>query len=222
MANDNDEYEPIQGTVGSILNEPQDTNGLPSHDEIRMAAHDQVQWNLKRKALNDQISAFRKGLKAKGHILGKLDDEVRKLEWTPDEYKADREASDHYAQAMAQPVGTQLELYGTDATPDPVRIQLKWRQLGVKHGIAGIGWANQPPDDCPFDCAQSYGEGHEEGQGTVRRAFQTRLEQAKATADAAREGSDDDDDQIDIEDAVNAASAANDDGDDSDHSQEAA
>lgn len=218
MANDNDAYEPIQGTVGSIPNEPQD-NGLPSHDEIRMAAHEQVQWNLKRQVLRDQISAFRKGLKAKGHTLQDLDAEVKKLNWTPEEYKEARRRADHYAEAMAQPVGTQLELYGTDATPDPVRIQLKWRQLGVKHGIAGIGWANQPPEDCPFDCAQSYGEGHEEGQGTVRRAFQTRLEQAKATADAAREGSEDDEDQIDIEDAVNAA---NDDGDDSDHSQEAA
>lgn len=220
MANDNETYEPIQGTVGSIPNEPQETNGLPSHDEIRMAAHEQVQWNLKRKALNDQISAFRKGLKAKGHILGKLDDEVRKLEWTPEEYKADREASDHYAQAMAQPVGTQLELYGTEATPDPVRIQLKWRQLGVKHGIAGIGWANQPPEDCPFDCAQSYGEGHEEGQGTVRRAFQTRLEQANATAAAARAAQEDDDDQIDVEDV--AAANDDDDGDDSEHAQDAA
>lgn len=218
MANDNEEYQPIQGTVGSIPNEPQEPNGLPSHDEIRMAAHEQVQWNLKRKALNDQISAFRKGLKAKGHILGKLDDEVRKLEWTPEEYKADRVASDHYAEAMAQPVGTQLELYGTEATPDPVRVQLKWRQLGLKHGIAGIGWANEPPEDCPFDCAQSYGEGHEEGQATVRRAFQTRLEQANATAAAARASSEDDDDQTDIEDVT----AANDDGDDSEHSQDAA
>ena len=217
MANDNEEYQPIQGTVGSIPNEPP-ANGLPSHDEIRMAAHEQVQWNLKRKALNDQISAFRKGLKAKGHILGKLDDEVRKLEWTPEEYKADRVASDHYAEAMAQPVGTQLELYGTEATPDPVRVQLKWRQLGLKHGIAGIGWANEPPEDCPFDCAQSYGEGHEEGQATVRRAFQTRLEQANATAAAARASSEDDDDQTDIEDVA----AANDDGDDSEHSQDAA
>lgn len=211
-----DEYPAEQGTIGSIPNEPP-SNGLPSHDEIRMAAHEQIQWNLKRKALNDQISAFRKGLKAKGHILGKLDDEVKKLEWTPEEYKADREASDHYAEAMAQPVGTQLELFGTEATPDPVRIQLKWRQLGVKHGVAGIGWANQPPEDCPFDCAQSYGEGHEEGQATVRRAFATRLEQAKATAEAARAGEDDpDDDQIDIEDV------ANDDGDDSEHAQDAA
>lgn len=205
MANDNEEYPEVQGTIGSIPNEPP-ANGLPSHDEIRMAANEQVQWNLKRKALNDQISAFRKGLKAKGHILGKLDDEVRKLEWSPEEYKADRVASDHYAEAMAQPVGTQLELYGTEATPDPVRTQLKWRQLGVKHGIAGIGWANEPPEDCPFDCAQSYGEGHEEGQGTVRRAFQTRLEEAKATAAAAghdEEGDEDDDGQIDIEDVAN-------------------
>ena len=217
MANDNDEYPAVQGTVGSIPNEPP-ANGLPSHDEIRMAANEQVQWNLKRKALNDQISAFRKGLKAKGHILGKLDDEVRKLEWTPEEYKADRVASDYYAEAMAQPVGTQLELYGTEATPDPVRIQLKWRQLGVKHGIAGIGWANEPPEDCPFDCAQSYGEGHEEGQGTVRRAFQTRLEEAKATAAAAGddEGDEGDDGQIDIEDV------ANDHGDDTEHQQDAA
>ena len=201
MANDNDEYPAVQATIGSIPNEPS-ANGFPSHDEIRMAANEQVQWNLKRKALNDKISAFRKGLKAKGHILGKLDDEVRKLEWSPEEYKADRAASDHYAEAMAQPVGTQLELYGTEATPDPVRIQLKWRQLGVKHGIAGIGWANEPPEDCPHDCIQSYGEGHEEGQGTVRRAFQSRLEEAKATVASAGED-DDDDDQIDIEDVAN-------------------
>ena len=216
MANDNDEYPAVQGTVGSIPNEPP-ANGLPSHDEIRMAANEQVQWNLKRKALNDQISAFRKGLKASGHILGKLDDEVRKLEWTPEEYKADRAASDHYAEAMAQPVGTQLELYGTEATPDPVRIQLKWRQLGVKHGIAGIGWANEAPEDCPFDCAQSYGEGHEEGQATVRRSFELRL--ARNAAEAANAPATEDEDdagQIDIEDV------ANDDSDDTEHQRDAA
>ncbi|WP_433950804.1 hypothetical protein [Brevundimonas bullata] len=216
MANDNEEYPDVQGTIGSIPNEAP-SNGLPSHDEIRMAANEQVQWNLKRKALNDQISAFRKGLKANGHILGKLDDEVRKLEWTPEEYKADRAASDHYAEAMAQPVGTQLELYGTDATPDPVRIQLKWRQLGVKHGIAGIGWANEPPEDCPFDCAQSYGEGHEEGQATVRRSFELRLARnAAEAANAAPADDEDDDGQIDIEDV------ANDDSDDTEHQQDAA
>lgn len=216
MANDNDAYEPIQGTVGSIPNEAP-SNGFPSHDEIRMAANEQLKWNLEKKALSDKISTFRKGLKLKGFALKKLDEEVRKLEWTPDELKKDLAERDHYAEAMAQPIGTQLELYGTDATPDPVREQLKWRQIGVRHGYAGKGWANEPPENCPPDCAQSYGEGHEEGQAMVRRAFQTRMEQANATAAAARTGLDDD--QIDIEDAVNAA---NDDGDDSDHSQEAA
>jgi hypothetical protein len=208
-----DEYPAEQGTIGSIPNEP--SNGLPSHDEIRMAAHEQIQWNLKRKALNDQISAFRKGLKAKGHILGALDDEVKKLDWTPEEYKAARAATDHYAEAMAQPVGTQLELYGTEATPDPVRIQLKWRQLGVKHGIAGVGWANEPPKDCPFDCAQSYGEGHEEGQATVRRSFELRL--AQNAAAAANDPAAEEDEQVDLEEVI-----ANDDSDDSEHQQSAA
>jgi len=204
---DNEAYEPIQGTVGSIPNEPP-SNGFPSHDEIRMAANEQLQWNLKRKALNDQIGTFRKGLKLKGFALKKLDEEVRKLEWTPDELKKDLAERDHYAEAMAQPIGTQLELYGTDATPDPVREQLKWRQIGVRHGYAGKGWANEPPENCPPDCIQSYGEGHEEGQGMVRRAFQTRLEQANATAAAARAQSDDG--KTDIEDAANDDGAASD------------
>jgi len=207
MANDNDEYPEVQGTIGSIPNEPP-ANGFPSHDEIRMAANEQLQWNLKKKALNDQIGTFRKGLKLKGFALKKLDEEVRKLEWTPDELKKYLAERDHYAEAMAQPIGTQLELYGTDATPDPVREQLKWRQIGVRHGYAGKGWANEPPENCPPDCIQSYGEGHEEGQGMVRRAFQTRLEQANATAAAARAQSDDG--QTDIEDAANDDGAASD------------
>lgn len=201
-ASNDDDYPAEQGTIGSIPNEPE--TGYPSHDEIRMAAHEQVAWNLKRQVLRDQISAFRKGLKAKGHTLEDLDNEVKKLNWTPEEYKEARARADHYAEAMAQPVGKQLELYGTEATPEPVRIQLKWRQLGVKHGVAGTGWANEPPKDCPFDCAQSYGEGHEEGQATVRRAFATRLEQAKSAAEDARESVEEDDDsQIDIEDVAN-------------------
>jgi len=108
---------------------------------------------------------------------------------------------------MSQPIGSQLELYGTDATPDPVREQLKWRNIGFRDGLAGKGWANEAPKECPYDCIQSYGEGHEEGQATVRRAFAARLAQAPVAED---------DDQIDIEDA------ANDDGDDTEHQQDAA
>ena len=208
MANDNEGYEPIQGTVGSIPNEPE--SGLPSHDDIRMAANEMLAFIEQRKALNAKIGTFRKGLKAKGITLGVLDEQVRLLEWTPEEVKQFYAERDWYAEAMRHPIGSQLELYGTDATPDPVREQLKWRNIGFKDGVAGRGWANEPPKECPVTSCQSYGEGHEEGQATVRRAFQARMEQANATAAAARAAQEDDDGQIDIEDAANDDGAASD------------
>lgn len=210
MANDNEAYEPIQGTVGSIPNEPE--SGLPSHDDIRMAANEMLVFIEQRKALNAKIGTFRKGLKAKGITLGVLDEQVRLLEWTPEEVKQFYAERDWYAEAMRHPIGSQLELYGTDATPDPVREQLKWRNIGFKDGVAGRGWANEPPKECPVTSCQSYGEGHEEGQATVRRAFQARMEQANATAAAARAAQEDEDDdgRTDIEDAANDDGAASD------------
>lgn len=189
---DNDQYPDVQGTIGAIPNEPD--NGMPSHDDIRMAANEMVQLNEERKKLNAKISAFRKGLKAKGVKLGVLDEQVRLLEWTPEEVKQFYAERDWFAEAMRQPIGSQLELYGTDATPDPVREQLKWRNIGFRDGLAGKGWANEAPKECPHDCIQSYGEGHEEGQATVRRAFAARLAQAPASGE---------DDQIDIKDVAN-------------------
>ncbi|WP_156367768.1 hypothetical protein [Brevundimonas sp. Leaf363] len=212
-AND-DKYPEVQGTIGSIPNEP--GNGMPSHDDIRMAAHEMVALLEKRKKIAAEISAYRKGAKAKGITLGVLDEQVRLLEWTPEEVKKFYAERDWYAEAMAHPIGSQLELYGTEATPDPVREQLKWRQIGVKHGLAGKGWASEAPKECPPDCVQSYGEGHEEGQGIVRRAFQTRLEKANAAAADARSAPEPDDGQTDIE------TVANDDGDDAAHMQDAA
>lgn len=146
----------------------------PSHDDIRMAVHEQLQWNVKRKALNDQISTFRKGLKAKGITLGVLDEGVRMLEWSPEEVKAHFAERNWYAEALRYPVGSQLEFFGSDDTPDAVNEQLKWRAIGVKDGIAGRGWPDQAPDGCAPDCTKSYGEGWEEGAEMTRRAFAER------------------------------------------------
>jgi len=201
-----DEYPAEQGTIGSIPNEPD--NGMPSHDDIRMAANEMVAWNEKRAALNAQISAFRKGLKAKGITLGVLDEQVRMLDWTPEEIKKHYAERDWFAEAMRYPIGSQLELYGTDATPDPVKEQLRWRNIGFKDGLAGRGWANEAPKECPSDCVQSYGEGHEEGQATVRRAFEARITAANLEPV--------EDEQTDLEDAANDAA------DDSEHAQDAA
>jgi hypothetical protein len=175
-----DDYEAIQGTVGSIPNEP--NNGMPSHDEIRMAVNEMLTLIEARKAHNAKISTFRKGLKAKGFTLGVLDAHIKLLDWSPEDIKKNYAERDWYAEAMRFPIGSQLELYGTDATPDPVREQLRWRNIGFKDGLAGKGWADQPPEECGFDCVQSYGEGHEEGQATVRRAFAARVERQNAAA----------------------------------------
>lgn len=157
-----------------ITESPGKGHNGPSHDDIRMAVHEQLEFNRQRKALNDKISVFRKGLKAKGITLGVLDEQIRMLDWSPEEVKAHFAERNWYAEAMRFPVGSQLEFFGTEATPEPVREQLKWKNIGVKDGLAGKGWANEPPDGCPPDCIQSYGEGWEEGAATTRRAFAER------------------------------------------------
>jgi len=148
----------------------------PSKDDIQMAVNQQLQWNVKRDELNAQISRFRKGLKANGITLGLLDATVKMLEWEPGEIKADFEERLWYAEAMRFPVGAQLELFGTEKTPEPVADQLKWRNVGYKDGLAGRGWPDEPPEGCPTECHQEYGKGHEEGAEIVRQAFLKRQE----------------------------------------------
>lgn len=152
---------------------PTGHNG-PSHDDIRIAANELVALNEERAQLNAKISSKRKSWKAQGITLGVLDAMVRMLEWSPEEVKAHFAERQWYAEALRYPIGTQLEFFGTEATPDAVKEQLKWKNIGVRDGIAGKGWANQAPDGCPPDCVKSYGEGWEEGQGMTRRAFSER------------------------------------------------
>jgi len=64
--------------------------------------------------------------------LGVLDAMVKMLEWSPEEIKAHFAERDWYAEALRYPIGSQLEFFGTDATPDLVKDQLKWKQIGVK------------------------------------------------------------------------------------------
>lgn len=149
----------------------------PSHDDIRMAARKMVELQTERENVGRKISAFRKTLKAEGFTLGVLDAIVKMLDRTPEEIKNHFAERDRYAEAMRFPVGSQLEFFGSDATSDAVKEQLKWKQIGFKDGVAGKGWANEPPKGCPPEAVQSYGAGHEEGQETVRRAF---LEKQKA------------------------------------------
>jgi len=170
---------------------PTGHNG-PSHDDIRVAVNQQLEFNKQRKALNDEISTFRKGLKAKGITLGVLDEQIRMLEWTPEEVKAHFAERNWYAEAMRYPIGAQLELYGTDATPDTVKEQLRWKNIGYSHGVAGKGWPDEPPEGCPPECRPSYGEGHEEGAAIVRRAAAAALSSGAVGSPTEDAGDDED------------------------------
>lgn len=167
--------EPAAADTATPAHAPRGHNG-PSHDDIRMAANKMVALQEERAQLNAKISKFRKTLKAEGHTLGVLDAVIKMLDWTPEEIKAHYAERDWYAEALRYPIGTQLEMYGTEKTPDLVREQLKWRNVGFKNGVAAIGWPDEAPDGCPPECAQSYGEGYEEGAATVRRAFVARAQ----------------------------------------------
>lgn len=180
---------------------PKGHNG-PSHDDIRMAANKMVALQEEREQVNLKISKYRKTLKAEGFTLGVLDAVVKMLEWTPEEVKAHYAEREWYAEALRYPVGSQLEFFGTEATPDLVREQLKWRNIGLKNGLAGIGWPDQAPDGCPPECVQSYGEGHEEGAGMVRRAF---INKQRALAPVDPSGDEDGDDAVSEDAAADGA-----------------
>lgn len=179
----------------------------PSHDDIRIAAHEMVKLNQERTALNARIGGYRKQLKAKGITLGVLDAMVKMLEWSPEEIKAHFAERDWYAEALRYPIGSQLEFFGTDATPDAVKDQLKWKQIGVKDGIAGIGWANEPPQGCPPECHQVYGEGHEEGQRITLNAF-AEAKRAAALPPKSEEPDDEPEADLDPEEQEEALDAA--------------
>lgn len=149
----------------------------PSHEQIQMAVHSMLEWLEKRNQINAAITKFRKGLKADGFTLSILDDKIKKLEWSPEEFLRHKAEDDHYSEALRFPVGTQLEMFGGINTPEPVKEQLKWRNVGYKRGLAGIGWPDDTPAGCPPECVGEYAKGHEEGSEIVRAAFLKRQQE---------------------------------------------
>jgi hypothetical protein len=164
-----------------------DLDGL-THAEVQMAVRQQLAYNEERAALNKRVGGFRKRMKLKGITLGTLDRMIRMLEWTPEEIKADFAEAEFYAEAMRYPVGTQLELFGGDNTPDGVREQLKWGNIGYKDGLAGRGWPNEPPAGCPPECAPEYARKHDEGTQLVLAAIKHATETGHVVLEPEPEG----------------------------------
>ena len=145
--------------------------GVADEDDVRVYIRTMIAFNKRRKDLNAEIAAYRKTARGQGIELGQADHVIRMLEWKPEEIKTWFDNGRKYAEAMGMPVGTQLELFGDDRTPDLVREQLRWRGQGRIDGLAGRGSATQVPDGCPPEHRQTYGEGWHEGQKETQESF---------------------------------------------------
>lgn len=143
----------------------------PTDDELRIYVNGMVALALKRDALRAEVNAYRKTWKARGIELGAMDRRIRRLDWSNEEIKTDWSTERRYAEVLGQPIGTQLELYGAEGTPDALKEQIAWRARGRSHGLAGKGDPTKPPEGCPPECVQPYGEGWTDGQGETQQAF---------------------------------------------------
>ena len=114
--------------------------------------------------LKAQRNKLRKTAKAAGIELKLADAIIRLADWEPEEIKERFAVTERYARFMGLPVGTQPSLFDDERLPNVERDRAKWRQKGYADGVRGVGWADQPPAECPQDCTQAYGEGWEAGQ----------------------------------------------------------
>lgn len=172
-AGEGDNVVPIgaKASKASRKLEPGVGHNGPSQDDVRHYVRKQIEFNNRRALLNAEISSFRRAAKLAGMELGVMDLMVKMLEWEIGEIKDAFRTRDFYAESLGFPVGTQLELFGADATPDHTREELRWRGKGRIDGIAGRGDATEPPDHCPPEFTQAYGEGWEAGQKETQESF---------------------------------------------------
>lgn len=135
-----------------------DANPYAEEEEVfGKALQDVIGWNAKRDSLNAQISKARKGWKAKGIALGKLDETIKKLAWTPQEYRSDIATQQRYDRYAGLAVGTQVDLLAHASDEDVAKAD--WRSRGTADALR-LKPAT-PPKGCPPDMVQHYLEGHE-------------------------------------------------------------
>lgn len=145
--------------------------GVLTDDELIVYVDGMRKLRSKETALKDEISTYRSQWKGRGVELQLMDRRMKRSDWTPQEIQTDWETERRYAEVLGQPIGKQLEVYGSDATPDAIREQIRWRAHGRMHGLSGKGDAAEPPEGCPPECQGPYGEGWVEGQGEAQAVF---------------------------------------------------
>lgn len=129
-------------------------------EQFGKALQDQIGWNAKRASLNAQISRARKGWKAKGIVLGKLDSTIAKLAWTPQEYRSDIATQQRYDRYAGLAIGTQVDLLAHASDEEVARAD--WKARGRADALRIM--PAKPPKGCPPELVQDYMEGHAEAK----------------------------------------------------------
>jgi hypothetical protein len=147
----------------------------PTEDDLRIAAKQLIEINLKVDEIHKARSTIRKTIKASGIELGVLDRTIEMLDWAPSEVRAHFMRSTTYARAFNLPAGDLLDLFEPrEDGDDPEFEARKWYNVGKKDGLTGRGWPDEPPEGCPPECAAEYARGSEDGQNELLRAIKLR------------------------------------------------
>lgn len=136
-------------------------------EAFEQALRTQISMNAEREEMGARHKKARKRMKADGIVLGKLDDTIRKMAWTPQEQREDLAVTLRYYTyagfsigAMAVPEGGQVDMFGH--TDDEAVSRADWKARGradalrLKPAVA--------PKGCPVDRVQDYLEGHAEAK----------------------------------------------------------
>lgn len=120
------------------------------------AMKEQIGLNAQRATLNAKISKARKGFKANGIELGKLDATIRMLEWSPAEVREHFAVEQQYARLAGLPIGTQVDMFA-HAEDDEVA-KIDWTSRGYSDAM--LGKKAEVPKGCPPEHQQDYLNGH--------------------------------------------------------------
>lgn len=122
----------------------------------------QSELNEERAKLNARASKIRKGFKADGIQLGKLDATLAMMTWSPSEVREHFATLHNYARLARLPVGTQLDLLAD--TPEEEVSVADWTSRGFSAATTGKGVPGVPPKEAPPEMHQAWLAGWTDGQ----------------------------------------------------------
>lgn len=156
--------------------------GKITADDVRVYAQRLIELQAAKEAAQKAIKDHRAKWSMLGMPLQIVDKRLKRSNWKPQEITEDWDTERFVAESLGQPIGKQLELLGSDATPVAVKEGLRWRAEGRMHGLLGKGAPEKPPEGCPPEHDGQYAEGWLEGQAETQQAVLRNMEKANGTA----------------------------------------